>query len=52
MAKKEGDKVSPGDIIAEVETDKATMEVEATDKGVLVKILVPEGTVDVPVKSR
>jgi pyruvate/2-oxoglutarate dehydrogenase complex dihydrolipoamide acyltransferase (E2) component len=49
--KKEGDKVSPGDIIAEIETDKATMEVEATDKGVLVKILVPEGTVDVPVNQ-
>ncbi len=42
--KKEGDKVEAGDIIAEIETDKATMEVEAVDEGVLGKILIPEGT--------
>lgn len=42
--KKEGDKVAPGDVIAEIETDKATMEVEAVDSGVLGKILVAEGT--------
>ncbi|HFA59411.1 MAG TPA: pyruvate dehydrogenase complex E1 component subunit beta, partial [Rhodospirillales bacterium] len=49
--KKEGEKVSPGDVIAEIETDKATMEVEATDEGVLGKILVPEGTEGVPVNT-
>src|ERR1700737_4600910 len=49
--KKEGDKVKPGDVLAEIETDKATMEVEAIDEGVLVKIVVPEGTVDVPVND-
>jgi pyruvate/2-oxoglutarate dehydrogenase complex dihydrolipoamide acyltransferase (E2) component len=42
--KKEGDTVKAGDVIAEIETDKATMEVEAVDEGVLGKILVPEGT--------
>src|SRR5215218_4933629 len=41
---KEGDKVSSGDILAEIETDKATMEFEAVDEGTLAKILVPEGT--------
>ena len=41
---KEGDEVSPGDILAEIETDKATMEVEAVDEGTVGKILVPEGT--------
>jgi pyruvate/2-oxoglutarate dehydrogenase complex dihydrolipoamide acyltransferase (E2) component len=41
--KREGDPVKPGDVIAEIETDKATMEVEAIDEGVLGKILVPEG---------
>jgi pyruvate dehydrogenase E1 component beta subunit len=45
--KGEGDKVKSGDVIAEIETDKATMEVEATDEGTLGKILVPEGTADV-----
>src|SRR5215831_4531809 len=45
--KHQGDKVKSGDIIAEIETDKATMEVEATDEGTLGKILVPEGTADV-----
>ncbi|HSI39186.1 MAG TPA: pyruvate dehydrogenase complex dihydrolipoamide acetyltransferase [Xanthobacteraceae bacterium] len=49
--KKEGDKVAPGDVIAEIETDKATMEVESIDEGVLAKILVPEGTQDVPVNQ-
>ncbi len=47
--KKEGDAVKAGDVIAEIETDKATMEVEAVDDGTLAKILVPEGTADVPV---
>src|SRR5918997_7038709 len=49
--KKEGDSVKSGDVIAEIETDKATMEVEAIDEGVLAKILVPEGTADVPVNQ-
>ena len=47
--KKEGDKVAAGDVIAEIETDKATMEVEAVDEGILGKILVPAGTPNVPV---
>lgn len=46
---KEGDVVTSGDIIAEIETDKATMEYEAIDEGIIAKILVPEGTEDVPV---
>jgi len=50
--KKEGDKVKSGDILAEIETDKATMEVEAVDEGVLAKILVPAGTQDVPVNQK
>src|SRR5205807_6163546 len=49
--KKEGDKIKPGDIIAEIETDKATMEYEAIDEGTLGKILVPEGTADVAVNT-
>ncbi|GGK18151.1 pyruvate dehydrogenase complex dihydrolipoamide acetyltransferase [Salinarimonas ramus] len=49
--KKEGDPVKSGDILAEIETDKATMEVEAVDEGVLAKIVVPEGTADVPVND-
>ena len=49
--KKEGDTVKPGDIIAEIETDKATMEVEAVDEGTLAKIVVAEGTADVPVNQ-
>src|SRR5215813_8468479 len=49
--KKEGEKVKPGDVIAEIETDKATMEYEAVDEGVLAKIVVPEGTADVPVNQ-
>src|SRR4051794_32206458 len=49
--KKEGDKVAPGDVLAEIETDKATMEVEAVDEGTLAKIVVAEGTQDVPVNQ-
>ncbi|MBB3809285.1 pyruvate dehydrogenase complex dihydrolipoamide acetyltransferase [Pseudochelatococcus contaminans] len=49
--KQEGDTIKSGDIIAEIETDKATMEVEAVDEGVLAKIIVPEGTADVPVNE-
>jgi pyruvate dehydrogenase E2 component (dihydrolipoamide acetyltransferase) len=47
--KKEGDPIKTGDVIAEIETDKATMEYEAVDDGVLAKIVVPEGATDVPV---
>ena len=49
--KKEGDAVKTGDVIAEIETDKATMEYEAIDDGTLAKIVVPEGTHDVPVNQ-
>ncbi len=49
--KKEGDKVKSGDVIAEIETDKATMEYEAADEGTLAKIVVPEGTQDVAVNA-
>src|ERR1700751_4301911 len=49
--KSEGDQVKSGDVIAEIETDKATMEVEAADEGTLGKILVPEGTADVAVNT-
>jgi len=49
--KKEGDSVKSGDIIAEIETDKATMEVEATDEGTMGKILVPAGSIDVAVNT-
>ncbi|MGA3138977.1 MAG: pyruvate dehydrogenase complex E1 component subunit beta [Xanthobacteraceae bacterium] len=49
--KKEGDPVKSGDVIAEIETDKATMEVEAVDEGTLGKILIPEGTNDVAVNT-
>src|SRR5262249_37059394 len=49
--KKEGDAVKAGDILAEIETDKATMEYEAIDEGVIAKILVPEGTADVAVNA-
>jgi pyruvate dehydrogenase E2 component (dihydrolipoamide acetyltransferase) len=49
--KKEGDAIKSGDIIAEIETDKATMEVEAVDEGILAKIVVPEGTADVAVNE-
>lgn len=49
--KKEGETIKSGDVIAEIETDKATMEVEATDEGTLGKILIAEGTADVPVNT-
>src|ERR1700733_6765469 len=49
--KKEGEAVKTGDVIAEIETDKATMEYEAIDDGVIAKIVVPEGTNDVPVNQ-
>jgi pyruvate dehydrogenase E2 component (dihydrolipoamide acetyltransferase) len=48
---KEGDQVSAGDVIAEIETDKATMEVEAVEEGTVARIVVPEGTADVPVND-
>lgn len=50
--RKAGDKISSGDVIAEIETDKATMEVEAVDSGILAKILVPEGTENVAVNTQ
>ncbi|WP_156771591.1 biotin/lipoyl-containing protein, partial [Labrys sp. WJW] len=50
--KKEGDTIKSGDVIAEIETDKATMEVEAVDEGVLTQILVPEGTDNVAVNTK
>ncbi|NJL50695.1 MAG: pyruvate dehydrogenase complex E1 component subunit beta, partial [Blastochloris sp.] len=49
--KQPGDRVKAGDVIAEIETDKATMEVEAIDEGVLGKLLVAEGAVDVAVNT-
>src|SRR5579875_3391043 len=49
--KKEGEKITAGDVIAEIETDKATMEVEAVDEGVLGKILVADGTAGVKVND-
>src|ERR1700731_2611927 len=49
--KSEGEPVRAGDVLAEIETDKATMEVEAVDEGVLAKIVVPEGTENVAVNS-
>ncbi len=49
--KKEGDKVKSGDVLAEIETDKATMEIECIDEGTLAKILVAEGTEDVAVNA-
>ena len=49
--KSEGDAVSSGDVIAEIETDKATMEVEAVDDGVIGKLLIAEGTESVAVNS-
>ena len=48
---KEGDEVSSGDVMAEIETDKATMEVEAVDEGTIGKIIVPDGTENVAVNS-
>ncbi|AFB21076.1 pyruvate dehydrogenase complex dihydrolipoamide acetyltransferase [Rickettsia canadensis] len=49
--KNEGDKVNPGEVIAEIETDKATMEVEAVDEGILAKIVIPQNSQNVPVNS-
>ncbi|MCB8829007.1 biotin/lipoyl-binding protein, partial [Escherichia coli] len=49
--KKEGDKVTSGDVLAEIETDKATMEVEAVDEGTIGKILIAEGTDNVKVNT-
>src|SRR6201988_2738246 len=49
--KSEGDAVHSGDVLAEIETDKATMEVEAVDDGVLAKIVIPEGTEHVAVNT-
>jgi len=49
--KKEGDKIKAGEVIAEIETDKATMEVEAVDEGILGKVLIAEGTENVAVNS-
>jgi len=49
--KKEGDQINAGDIMCEIETDKATMEVEAVDEGVLGKIFIPEGSEGVKVNS-
>ena len=49
--KKEGDKIKAGEVIAEIETDKATMEVEAVDEGILGKIVIPAGTENVAVNS-
>ena len=48
---KEGDKVEPGDLLAEIETDKATMEFEAVEEGIIEKLLVTEGTEGVEVNS-
>src|SRR5258708_36766488 len=50
--KSEGDTVRAGDVLAEIETDKATMEVEAVDEGVIAKIVIPEGTDHVDVTHR
>ena len=49
--KKEGDKVVPGEVIAEIETDKATMEIESVDQGILSKILIKDGTNNVKVNE-
>ena len=49
--KKEGDQIKAGDVLAEIETDKATMEVEAVDEGILAKILIADGTADVAVNT-
>ena len=49
--KHEGDRVAPGDVIAEIETDKATMEVESVDEGTLGKIVIGDGTEGIPVNT-
>ena len=48
---KEGDEVKPGDVLAEVETDKATMEIEAVDYGIIQKLLYKQGEQSIPVNS-
>src|SRR4029077_3346431 len=50
--KAEGDHVEPGDVLAEIETDKATMEVEAVDEGILARIVIPEGTEHASITTR
>ena len=50
-AKKEGDHILEGDLVAEIETDKATMGLEASEEGYLAKILIPNGTKDIPLKT-
>lgn len=49
--KKEGDKVAPGDVLVEIETDKATMDLEAQEDGFLAKILLTTGTKDAPIEK-
>ncbi len=49
--KQEGDAVAAGDVLAEIETDKATMEIEAVDEGTLGKILIPDGSEDVKINT-
>ena len=49
--KQEGDEVDEGDIIAQVETDKAVMDMETTESGFIAKILVPAGTKDIPLQT-
>ena len=51
MVSKEGDQVNSGDLLAEIETDKATMEIEAVEEGTIVKLLVPEGNSNVKVNK-
>ena len=50
-AKQEGDHILEGDLVAEIETDKATMGLEASDEGYLAKIIIPNGTKDIPLKT-
>jgi pyruvate dehydrogenase E2 component (dihydrolipoamide acetyltransferase) len=50
-AKKEGDHIAEGDLVAEIETDKATMGLEASDEGYMAKIIVAEKTKDIPLKT-
>ena len=50
-AKNEGDHILEGDLVAEIETDKATMGLEASEEGYLAKILIPNGTKDIPLKT-
>jgi pyruvate/2-oxoglutarate dehydrogenase complex dihydrolipoamide acyltransferase (E2) component len=50
-AKQEGDHILEGDLVAEIETDKATMGLEASEEGYLAKIIIPNGTKDIPLKT-